>query len=121
MNKQIKNVTISSAVAIVLAAGNVSATENPFSATALQSGYQVAAAEGTCGGDAKKADGKCGEAKCGAEAAKSHKKADGKCGEGKCGGDAATSDKKAEGKCGGDAKKTSKKADGKCGEGKCGG
>mgnify|MGYP000551339134 CR=1 FL=1 len=71
------------------------AAENPFATTELKTGYKVAS----------KAEGKCGEGKCGGE-----KKADGegKCGEGKCG----------EGKCGGDAKA---KKEGKCGEGKCGG
>ena len=66
------------------------AAENPFATTELQSGYKVAS----------KAEGKCGEGKCGGE-----KKA---AGEGKCG----------EGKCGGDKKAAS---EGKCGEGKCGG
>lgn len=63
----------------------IQAAENPFATTELQTGYKVAA----------KAEGKCGEGKCGGD-----KKA---AGEGKCGGD-----KKAEG-------------EGKCGEGKCGG
>ena len=81
------------------------AAENPFATTELKTGYKVAS----------KAEGKCGEGKCGGE-----KKADG---EGKCGGD---KDKKAdgegkcgEGKCGGDKKKSA--GEGKCGEGKCGG
>ena len=91
MNKQLKNITLSSAVAIALASGHALA-DNPFSATQLEGGYQVASAEG-----------KCGEGKCGAD----EKKTDGK-----CGGDM----KKTDGKCGGDMKKT----DGKCGEGKCG-
>jgi uncharacterized low-complexity protein len=85
--------------AFVTAMAQVPATqaaENPFATTELQTGYKVAA----------KAEGKCGEGKCGGE-----KKAagEGKCGEGKCGGDKkAASDKKAAG-------------EGKCGEGKCGG
>jgi uncharacterized low-complexity protein len=66
--------------------------ENPFVATDLGTGYQVAS---------KDAEGKCGEGKCGAD--KAGKEAEGKCGEGKCGEDAATKD-----------------AEGKCGEGKCG-
>ena len=71
------------------------ASENPFQATALESGYQLAeGAEGKCG------EGKCGEGKCG-----ENKDAEGKCGEGKCG----------EGKCG-----ENKDGEGKCGEGKCG-
>ncbi|MGH1472130.1 MAG: HvfA family oxazolone/thioamide-modified RiPP metallophore [Cellvibrionaceae bacterium] len=84
----------------------VSASENPFASSDLQSGYNLAekGAEGKCG------EGKCGEGKCGGK-----KKADkeGKCGEGKCG----------EGKCGGEkkAEKEGKCGEGKCGEGKCGG
>lgn len=71
-----------------------SADVNPFSATPLNTGYDIVNAgdhEGKCG------EGKCGESKGG----------EGKGEEGKCG----------EGKCGGDAKKDS---EGKCGEGKCG-
>ncbi|WP_421706020.1 hypothetical protein [Alloalcanivorax xenomutans] len=77
------------------------AVENPFAASDLGAGYQLAdnhgekGAEGRCGG--KKAEGSCG----------------GKKAEGSCGGD-----KKAEGKCGEDKEKG---AEGKCGEGKCGG
>ncbi len=67
------------------------AAENPFGATDLQSGYQLASD--------KSAEGKCGEAKCGAD--KADKKAEGSCG----------GDKKGEGSCGGDKK----------GEGSCGG
>ncbi|WP_036230983.1 HvfA family oxazolone/thioamide-modified RiPP metallophore, partial [Marinobacterium jannaschii] len=58
------------------------AAENPFAATDLSAGYQVA--------EAKKVEGKCGEGKCGGEKTK----AEGKCGEGKCGGEKT----KAEGK-----------------------
>lgn len=64
------------------------AAENPFGASKLQSGYQLAEA------DTKMKDGKCGEAKCGA-------------------------DKKAEAKCGAD-KKGDMKSDSKAGEAKCG-
>ena len=72
-----------------------SAEVNPFAATPLSSGYDLAnyahhaeegkCGEGKCGGDKKaKKEGKCGEGKCGGD-----KKAEkeGKCGEGKCGGD----------------------------------
>ena len=56
------------------------AAANPFSMTDHGAGYMVAE-----GGD-KKADGKCGEGKCGDKKAEGgDKKADGKCGEGKCG------------------------------------
>ncbi|MEQ8258692.1 MAG: hypothetical protein RH947_00220 [Alcanivorax sp.] len=65
------------------------AAENPFGATDLQSGYQLA------GDHSKDAEGKCGEGKCGGD----------KKGEGSCGGD-----KKGEGSCGGD-----KKGEGSCG------
>lgn len=75
------------------------ASDNPFAATKLEAGYQLAQAE------TKGKDGKCGEAKCGADKKAAEKKKDGKCGEAKCG-----ADKKA----------TEKKVDGKCGEAKCG-
>jgi uncharacterized low-complexity protein len=40
-----------------------SAEENPFAATAVETGYmQIAGAEGSCGGE-----GSCGEGKCGSE------------------------------------------------------
>jgi uncharacterized low-complexity protein len=65
-----------------------------LTATSLSSGYTLA----------DKTEGKCGEAKCGADKKK---------GEGKCG-----ADKKKEGSCGGDKKKSDE--EGKCGEGKCG-
>jgi uncharacterized low-complexity protein len=70
----------------------VSADVNPFSATQLNTGYDLAnygAHEGSCGGDkADKADkeGKCGEGKCGGDKAKAKAGKEGKCGEGKCGG-----------------------------------
>lgn len=93
------------ALAATLVAGTVAATAaqagNPFSASDLAGGYQVAGhAEGH-------AEGKCGEGKCG-----EGKKAD----EGKCGAAPAKSD--GEGKCGA---KDDKAGEGKCGEGKCGG
>ena len=98
---------------------------NPFQATDLSSGYQVAdshdkgPAEGKCG------EGKCGEGMCGASDTHKHadeKNMEGKCGEGKCG----------EGMCGGSMEKHDdmdnkageghdKGMEGKCGEGKCGG
>ncbi|MQX53746.1 HvfA family oxazolone/thioamide-modified RiPP metallophore [Alcanivorax sediminis] len=84
---------VASALSVPVAAN---AAQNPFAASDLQAGYQLAAHH---------AEGKCGEGKCG------DKKAEGSCGEekgaeGKCG-----EDKKGEGTCGGDKK----------GEGKCGG
>jgi len=78
---------------------------NPFAVTALPQGYMVAQADkakdAKCGGDAKAAEAKCGEAK-----AK----------DAKCGGDAKAKDAK----CGGAKKVDTKAKDGKCGEGKCG-
>ena len=63
------------------------ADTSPFTLNELEGGYQLAAAD---------AEGKCGEAKCGAE----------------------TDSKDSEGKCGAGAEE--KGAEGKCGEGKCG-
>ena len=95
-----------------------SAADASFAANNLQAGYTLA----------DNMEGKCGEAKCGAD--HKDKKAEAKCGadkkaEGKCGADkkaegSCGADKKAEGKCGAD-----KKAEGSCGadkkaEGKCG-
>jgi uncharacterized low-complexity protein len=91
------------------------ASENPFQADQLRSGYNLAEghAEGKCGegkcgeGKAKAhSEGKCGEGKCGE--GKEKAETEGKCGEGKCGGEKADS----EGSCGGE------KADS---EGSCGG
>jgi uncharacterized low-complexity protein len=70
------------------------AADNPFGATKLEAGYQLAQA------DTKGKDGKCGEAKCGADKKAAEKKKDGKCGEAKCGADKAAADKKKDGKCG---------------------
>ena len=64
--------------------GAAQAETDPFAVQELGSGYMVAASH--------QGEGKCGEAKCGAEA---HAKAahgdkveaEGKCGEGKCGGE----------------------------------
>lgn len=57
------------------------AGSNPFGASKLEAGYQLAQA------DTKMKDGKCGEAKCGADKKGADKKKDGKCGEAKCGAD----------------------------------
>ncbi len=93
--KSIVSLAIGSAFLATAALAPVAhAADNPFSMAKLDSGYQLAQAD-------KAKDGKCGEAKCGAD----KKKADGKCG----------GDKKKDGKCGADKKK-----DGKCGEAKCG-
>ncbi len=68
------------------------ADTNPFTLNELEGGYQLAAAN---------AEGKCGEAKCGAET--ESKDSEGSCGEDKSGASAEE-----------------KGAEGKCGEGKCG-
>ena len=60
------------------------AAENPFQIGKLEAGYQLAQASD------KKADGKCGEAKCGADKKTTDKKKDGSCG----------GDKKKDGSCG---------------------
>lgn len=98
MNKQqLITLALGSAFAAV-AALPAQAAGNPFAAKQLNTGYQVAQA------DMKAKDGKCGEAKCGADKKMDKgmdKKKDGKCGEAKCG-----ADKKAkEASCGGDKKK----------------
>ena len=98
----------------------VDAQTNPFGFEAMDAGYQIVGSEGKCGeakcgADMKKAaaekakEGKCGEAKCGAEMKKA---AADKAHEGKCG----------EAKCGADVKKAAmaKAHEGKCGEAKCG-
>src|SRR3989338_1872472 len=87
--------TLGSVVALSALSGAVQAEDNPFAASSLKSGYQLAmgddpsaedkSAEGKCG------EGKCGEGKCGGSAGGTgpeDKKPEGKCGEGKCGGDA---------------------------------
>jgi uncharacterized low-complexity protein len=103
MKKQnLVSLAVGSAFAAVVLSPVAHAADNPFAAKQLSAGYQLAQAD-------KKTDGKCGEAKCGADKAKAatmDKKADGKCGEAKCGADKA--------------KAADKKADGKCGEAKCG-
>ena len=79
--------------AALLAPAAHAASDSPFAAKQLSAGYQLAQAD-------KKADGKCGEAKCAAQKAGADKKADGKCGEAKCGADKKAGDKKKDGKCG---------------------
>ena len=80
MNKpKLLTVAVGTAFAAVAAVSAQAAT-NPFAAKVLDKGYQVAQA------DTKAKDGKCGEAKCGADK-KTTKAKDGKCGEAKCGAD----------------------------------
>lgn len=98
---QLLSIAIGSAFASAALTPLAQAAENPFGATKLEAGYQLAQA------DTKKKEGKCGEAKCGGD----KKAAEAKCGadkkgEAKCGGDK----KAAEAKCGAD-----KKGEAKCG------
>ena len=106
----------------------VNADANPFVSQEVISGYQVA--ESNAG---LKAEGRCGEAKCGANATDKanvsdklgngnedkHFKAEGRCGEAKCGANATdkanVSDKPGKGNS-----DKHFKAEGRCGEGKCG-
>lgn len=100
-----KTVSKAALLGSIVLAGAASA--NPFVATTMAKGYQTKAcdpkttncqskqATASCGGKkasascgataTKKADAKCGEAKCGAKPAKTTKKAEAKCGEAKCG------------------------------------
>lgn len=88
---------------------------SPFAMSAMAQGYQnkpvkCAKNDKNCLNQTaatKKADAKCGEAKCGGVTTPVTKKADAKCGEAKCGGTAKAP--------------VSKKAEAKCGEAKCGG
>lgn len=91
MKKQnLVTLTACSIVAVAALGSAAHAADNPFAATQLQAGYQLAQAD-------KKADGKCGEAKCGADkkAAAEKKAAGDKKGDGKCG-----ADKKGDASCG---------------------
>jgi uncharacterized low-complexity protein len=102
MKKQnIVSLAVGSAFAAIALSPVAHAGENPFGATRLEAGYQLAQADtkmkdGSCGGD-KKMEAKCGadkkaaEAKCGAD-----KKKDASCGAAK---------KSSEAKCGADKKK----------------
>ena len=89
-SKNLINKPVAAAVGVAFvssmaASTTVMASENPFEAAELDSGYMLA--------DGHKAkEGKCGEGKCGGEKAK----------EGKCGGEKAEEGKCGEGKCGGD-------------------
>lgn len=102
---RIVSLAIGSAVAAASMAPLAQAADSPFAVKPLTAGYQLAQAD-------KKADGKCGEAKCGAEKRSAEKKKDGKCGEAKCGAD-KKADKKPEAACG-----AGKKKDASCGAAK---
>jgi len=70
--KKLTTVAASAAIVASFAAGSAMAAENPFAMQQLNSGYNVAMSEGTCG-----------EGKCGGDKAKEAKCGEGKCGEGK--------------------------------------
>lgn len=105
MSKQTKilkplSVALGATFAATLAASTVAqaapaAGANPFAMNDLGNGYmQVADKEGKCGeGKKSESEGKCGEGKGQA------KGAEGKCGEGKC-GEGKVKKKDEEGKCG---------------------
>ncbi|MET0068252.1 MAG: low-complexity protein [Candidatus Thiodiazotropha sp.] len=107
-NKNLKNRLTLTATTLALGLGGASliaqADSNPFGLSQLPGGYMVVADKG--------AEGKCGEAKCGAE------KASSKMTEGQCGGQSDT--KSSEASCGGN-KGGEKSSEAKCGEAKCGG
>ncbi len=94
-------------VSSLVVSGAALASDNPFDASDLDTGYMLAGGHGDKH-DKKHEEGKCGEGKCGEGKCGEKAEAEGKCGEGKCG----------EGKCG---EKSEKGEEGKCGEGKCGG
>ena len=121
---------VGAAFAVNLATISVASAANPFAASDLGTGYQVAEQhEG-------KIEGKCGEGKCGAN----KKPAEGKCGEGKCGAGRMDGDNDGklskdeflkahedmfavmDGNSDGVVDSTEMKAvhEGRCGEGKCG-
>ncbi len=85
--KKLTTVAASAAIVASFAAGSAMAAENPFAMQQLNSGYNVAMSEGTCGegkcGGDKGKEAKCGEGKCGGDKAKEAKCGEGKCGEGK--------------------------------------
>ena len=118
MRKTFSKKPLALALGAAFALTGAAAQASVFQAADLGAGYMVA--QNTPAAPAKPAEGKCGEAKCGAacmkekttkggmkeadaKAACEKMKMEGKCGEGKCG-----AEKKA-------------KTEGKCGEGKCGG
>lgn len=100
MKKQkIVSLAVGSAFAAIALTPTVHAAENPFGASKLEVGYQLAEADtkakdGSCGGK------KAGEAKCGGD-----KKKEANCGADKKKEASCGADKKKDGSCGGDKKK----------------
>ncbi|MGV0951483.1 MAG: hypothetical protein ACOYB3_12490 [Azonexus sp.] len=89
---KILSLSLGSVIAAAALMPMAHAGNNPFAAKQLSAGYQLAQAD-------KKADGKCGEAKCGADKKAAEKMKEGKSSEAKCGSD-KKSDKKTEASCG---------------------
>ena len=89
---KVLSLTLGSVIAAAALAPLAHAGDNPFAAKQLSAGYQLAQAD-------KKVDGKCGEAKCGADKKAAEKMKEGKSSEAKCGSD-KMSDKKTEASCG---------------------
>ncbi len=106
MNTKTTTLTIAAATltaGLALSPIMANADVSPFKTAELSSGY-MQVAEGNCGGDMAKdheakcgadmeggaektEEGKCGEAKCGADKEGAEKAEEGKCGEAKCGAD----------------------------------
>jgi len=94
MKTAMKNKSTLNALVLASLATFTVGSSAAFAAVALDTGYEVAAMEASCGADKQKTEstdkakeGKCGEGKCGGDKAKTSDKAkEGKCGEGKCGG-----------------------------------
>lgn len=90
-SKTLMSAALGSAFAATAALAPVAhAADNPFAASQLSSGYQLAQADTKM--DGKKKDASCGgdkkkDGSCGGDKKASDKKKDGKCGEAKCGGD----------------------------------
>lgn len=104
------------AVTLALSGAAQAGETNPFSATSLQGGYQLA----------ENAEGRCGEGRCGGDAAPRERSSKDRSGEGRCGGNAASGDKASEGRCGegrsgSGATSGEKASEGQCGEARCGG
>lgn len=78
-------IAVGAAFATTMAMSSVaSATQNPFAMQQLDNGYKLAASsEGNCG--ANQAREKAKDANCGANKAEKKVKVEGKCGEAKCG------------------------------------
>ena len=89
---KVLSLTLGSVIAAAALMPLAHAGDNPFAAKQLSAGYQLVQAD-------KKADGKCGEAKCGADKKAAEKMKEGKSSEAKCGSD-KKSDKKTEASCG---------------------